>query len=279
MKHMMVMLILTLLASSIRAEIFRDNFNDGDLQEWTFIKGAEDGGIENGELILGSPKVLDETKVEVEAEVMIAVDDIISSDYQVSVSLKISKRVKRVGGGPAIGLRAHIHPLLESWTVDLEENERNKDALIYLYGQSYKFFLGNVHIEDNIHIQDIRNLKRGVAAIIQHMKVDMIGDELEDGVKISFRNRLHTFQLFDFELHKWYRLKIIAKGNRFQYFIDDKKMLDFLDDTYTKGRIYLSSGWGNRVHFDNFEVQYDARPVHPRKQLTTTWGEIKGDFH
>ena len=81
------------------------------------------------------------------------------------------------------------------------------------------------------------------------------------------------------ELHKWYRLKIIAKGNRFQYFIDGKEMLDFLDDTYTKGRIYLSSGWGNRVHFDDFEVQYEALSVQPRKQqLTTTWGKIKRDF-
>ena len=279
MKQMIVMLILTLLGSSVRAEIFRDNFNDGDLQEWTFIKGAEDGSIENGELVLGSPKVLDEAKVEEEAEVMIAVDGIIASDYEVSVSLKISKRVKRVGGGPAIGLRAHIHPLLESWTVDLEEDERNKDSRIYLYGQSYRFFLGNVHIEDDIHIQDIRNLKRGVAAIIQHMKVDMIGDRLEDGLEIFFGNKLHTFQLFDFELHKWYRLKIIAKGNRFRYFIDDKKMLDFLDDTYTEGRIYLSSGWGHRVHFDNFEVQYGALAVQSHRQLTTTWGEIKGGSH
>ncbi len=279
MKHMMVMLILTLLVSSVRTEIFRDNFNDGDLQGWTFIKGAEDGGIQNGELVLGSPKVVDEAKVEEEAEVMIAVDGIISSDYEVSVSLKISKLVRTVGGGPAIGLRAHIHPLLEPWIVHLEEDERNKDFRIYLYGRSYRFFLGNVHIEDNIHIQDIRNLKKGVAAIIQHMKVDMIGDELEDGLEIFFGNKLHIFQLFDFELHKWYRLKIIAKGNRFQYFIDDKKMLDFLDDIYTEGRIYLSSGWGNRVHFDNFEIQYEALSVQPRRQLTTTWGEIKGDFH
>ena len=279
MKHMIAMLILIVFVPSGGAEIFRDNFNDGALQGWTFIKGAEDGGIENGELVLGSPKVVDETKVEVEAEVMIAVDGIISSDYEVSVSLKISKRVKRVGGGPAIGLRAHIHPLLEPWIVHLEEDERNKDSRIYLYGRSYRFFLGNVHIEDNIHIQDIRNLKKGVAAIIQHMKVDMIGDELEDGLEIFFGNKLHIFQLFDFELHKWYRLKIIAKGNRFQYFIDDKKMLDFLDDTYTEGRIYLSSGWGNRVHFDNFEIQYEALSVQPRRQLTTTWGEIKGDFH
>ena len=279
MKHMMVMLILTLLVSSVRTEIFRDNFNDGDLQGWTFIKGAEDGGIQNSELVLGSPKVVDEAKVEEEAEVMIAVDGIISSDYEVSVSLKISKLVRTVGGGPAIGLRAHIHPLLEPFAVHLEEDERNKDLRIFLYRRSYKFFLGNVHIQDNIHIQDIRNLRRGLAATIQHMKVDMIGDEWKDGWKIFTGGKLHTFRLFDFELHKWYRLKIIAKGNRFQCFVDDKKMLDFLDDTYTAGRIYLSSGWGNRVHFDDFEIQYDARPVHPRKQLTATWGEIKSNFH
>ena len=274
MKQMMVMLILTLLASSVRAEIFRDNFNDGNLQGWTFLQGAEDGGIENGELVLGSPKVVDEAKLEEESEVMIAVDGIISSDYEVSVSLKISKLVTNVGSGAAIGLRAHIHPLLESWTVDLEEDERNKEARIFLYRQSYRFHLGNVHIKNNIHIQDLRNLRRGLAAAIQQMKV--IPDERK--ILIN-RGKLHIFRLFDFELHKWYRLKIIAKGNRFQCFIDDKEMLGFLDDTYTKGRIYLSSGWGNRVHFDDFEVRYEALSVQPQKQLTTTWGEIKSNFH
>ena len=278
MKHVMAMLILTLLVSSVWAEIFRDNFNDGDLQGWTFLQGAEDGGIENGELVLGSPKVVDEAKLEEEvleeSEVIIAVDDIISSDYEVSVSLKISKFVTNVGSGATIGLRAHIHPLLEPWTVHLEEDERNKDARIFLYRQSYRFCLGNVHIKNNIHIQDLRHLRRGLAAAIQQMKV--IPDERK--ILIN-RGKLHIFRLFDFELHKWYRLKIIAKGNRFQCFIDDKKMLDFLDDTYTAGRIYLSSGWGNRVHFDDFEVQYEALSVQPRKQLTTTWGEIKSSFH
>ena len=66
MKQMMVILIFTLLVSSARAEIFRDNFNDGDLQGWTFLQGGEDGGIENGELVLGSPKVVDEVKLESE---------------------------------------------------------------------------------------------------------------------------------------------------------------------------------------------------------------------
>ena len=115
MKRMMAMLILTLLASSIRAEIFRDNFNDGDLQGWTFIKGAEDGGIENGELVLGSPKAEDK------AEVTVVVDGIIARDYEVSVSLKISKLA--ISGGATIGLRAHTDPLLEPFTERLAEGE------------------------------------------------------------------------------------------------------------------------------------------------------------
>ncbi len=268
MKHTMVMLILTLLVSSVRAEIFRDNFNDGDLQRWTFVQGDEDGGIENGELVLGSPKV------EFGQEVMIVADGIISSDYEVSVSVKISKLARDMGDGVAvIGLRAHTDPLLKPFTVPLEKDEKIKHLRILLYKRSYRFFLGNINIEDGEH-QDIR---RGLAATIQLLKVSVRKDGFPE--KIFVADKLHTFRLFDFKLHEWYRLKVIAKGNRFQCFIDDKAMLDFLDDTYTAGRIYLSSGWGNRVHFDDFEVQYEALSVQPRKQLTTTWGEIKGDFH
>ena len=269
MKQLIVMLILTLLVSSVWAEIFRDDFNEGDLQGWTLVQGAENGGIENGELVLDSPKV------EVEAEVIIVVDGIIASDYEVSVSLKISRLVRDTRRGAAIGLRAHTDPLLKPFTVHLEEDEKNKDHRILLYRRSYTFFLGNIHIEDNVHIQDIRDIKSGLAATIDHLKVSM----KENFWQIFTVDKLQTFKLFDFKLHEWYRLKVIAKGNRFQCFIDDKKMLDFLDDTYTAGRIYLSSGWGNRVHFDDFEVQYEALSVEPRRKLTTTWGEIKRDFH
>ena len=268
MKQMMVMLVLTLLVSSVWAEIFRDNFNDGDLQGWTFVEGDEDGDIENGELVLGSPKAGSEAKV------MIAVDGIIASDYEVSVSLKISKL--GISGGATIGLRAHTDPLLESFlepfTEELKKGEANKKARKLLYDRSYRFSLGNIDTGGSAHIQDI---KKGLAATIQLMKVSR-GENLW---KTFIKGKLHTFREFDFKLHEWYRLKIIAKGNRFQCFIDDKKMLDFLDDTYTAGGIYLSSGRGHRVHFDNFEVQYEALSVQPRKQLTTTWGEIKSNFH
>ena len=276
MKHTMVMLILTLLVSSVWAEIFRDNFNDGDLQGWTLVQG--DGGIENGELVLGSPKAMDAVvgspkvnAVEREVDVIIVADDIIASDYEVSVSLKISKLARNISGGAAIGIRAHMDPHeVELITEYLKRNERierdeGNKGIELMYKRSYRFFIGNIN-----------NTKRGLAATIQLLKVSVTKDGFPT---IFLADKLLTFREFDFKLHEWYRLKVIAKGNRFQCFIDDKKMLDFLDGTYTAGGIYLSSGRGHRVHFDNFEVQYEALSVQPRKQLTTTWGEIKSNFH
>ena len=257
MKHTMVILILTLLVSSVWAEIFRDNFNDGDLKGWTFVENDEDGGIENGELVLGSPKA------ESGAKVMIAVNGIIARDCEVSVSVKISKLPRVLSGGASIGIRAHADPLLQLYI-----DQSNRKARVRLYDRSCRFCLGNIDTGDNMPIQDIRNIRKGLAATTR-----------EETLKTFVRGKLYAFREFNFKLHEWYRLKIIAKGNRFQCFIDNKKMLDFLDDTYTAGGIYLSSGWGNRVHFDDFEVQYDALAVQPRKQLTTTWGEIKSNFH
>ena len=263
MKYMIVMFILALLVSSVGAAIFRDDFNDGDLKGWTFIQGAENGGIQNGELVLSS------LKVDSEAEVIIVVDGIIAKDYEVSVSVKISRLARDISGGASIGLRAHTDPLLEPIIEDAPaQGEGDKIPLSLLYGRSYKFILGYQDI-------DHQGLKKSFEATSQHVKVS----EKRNILTIISVAKSRAFRLFDFKLHEWYRLKIIVKGNRFQCFIDDKEILNFLDDTYTEGKIYLSSGLGNRVHFDDFEVQYDALSVRPRKKLAITWGEIKGGFH
>ena len=264
MKQIMVMLMLTLLVSSVWAEIFRDNFNDGDLQGWTFVQGAEDGGIENGELVLGSPKG------ESGAKVMIAVNGIIARDCEVSVSLKISKLARNISGGASIGLGAHTDPLLQPFieSQPFIERARRTRRPVRLYDRSFRFSLGNIDTGDNMHIQDIRNIRKGLAATTR-----------EENLKTFVRGKLYAFREFNFKLHEWYRLKIIAKGTRFQCFVDNKKMLDFFDETYTEGGIYLASSWGSRVHFDNFEVQYEALSVQPRRQLATTWGQIKSNLH
>ena len=243
MKQMIVVLMLVLLVSSVEAEIFRDNFNDGDLQGWTLVQGAEDGGIENGELVLGSPKVMDAAvgspkvnAVEREVDVIIVADGIIASDYEVSVSLKISKLAGNISGGAAIGLRAHTDPHhVELITEYLKKNEgmerdEGKKRIQLMYKRSYRFFIGNIN-----------NTKRGFAATIQLMKVSVGKDGF---LTLFLADKLLAFREFDFKLHEWYRLKVIAKGNRFQCFIDDTEMLDFLDDTYTAGGIYLLSGRG-----------------------------------
>lgn len=132
MKRTMVMLILTLLASSVQTEIFRDNFNDGALKGWTFVLGAKNGGIQNGELVLSFPKP------ERKAEVIIAVDGITASDYEVAVSVKISEFFwGDFDGGPSIRLRAHTPPFLEPI---IKSNPALGNRWL-LYKQSYKFFL------------------------------------------------------------------------------------------------------------------------------------------
>ena len=267
MKQMMIMLTLTLLVSSVRAEIFRDNFNDGDLKGWTFVQGAEHGGIQNGELVLSSPKAEHET------EVIIVLDGIISGAYEVAVSVKISRLARKANGGATIGLRAHTPPILESLIEEARAEGKVLPKIIptLLHWRSYNFFLGY----QDINIQDIR---RGLGAAMRRMDE---GFEGRNKLVIDkfIGDELRAFRIFDFRLHKWYRLKITAKENRFQCFIDDTKMLDFFDETYTEGGIYLSSGWGHRAHFDDFEVQYEALSVQPRGKLTTTWGEIKSNFH
>ena len=243
MKWIMAMLMLMLLASSTWAGIFRDDFNDGDLEGWTFVRDAEDGGIQNGELVLGSRK----------STVIIAVDGVIARDYEVAVSVKIRKLVAgAVANGPLIGLRAHA----------LFENDKHP---LGQYDLAYNFLIG-------------RNADKtkGLGAVIWH-----VGDVLPrrgGGQRVLIVPKVLKFSPFNVQLDTWYRLKVIAKGNRFQVFVDEKKMLDFLDNTYNEGRIYLSGGGGNIVHFDDFGIQWDDLAVQPQRKLATTWGQIKHGF-
>lgn len=63
--------------------------------------------------------------------------------------------------------------------------------------------------------------RRGLGATIQHVNMEA---NVRNGLTVvTLKDSLRAFRLFDFKLHKWYRLKVIAKGDRFQYFIDDKK--------------------------------------------------------
>ena len=112
MKRIMVMLILIFLVSSAWAEVFRDDFNDGGLEGWV-VRG--EASIENGELIIGFPPLN-------AADILVGFLGVISTDYEVSVSVKIDRLMFQpvIANGANIGLRAHPrnenskHPLLQS---------------------------------------------------------------------------------------------------------------------------------------------------------------------
>ena len=80
MKWTVAMLIF-LLATSARAEIFRDDFNDGDLEGWRFSnigndKVCDEGSIKDGELVLTS-------------RCWAEIDGVSLSDFFLGVSVKI----------------------------------------------------------------------------------------------------------------------------------------------------------------------------------------------
>ena len=234
---------------SAPAEVLRYDFNNLNLDGWVISEDHQTVAIENGELIIGLP-------LPDPGDILVGLSGVVSKDYDVTVSVKIAELLFQpvIANGAHIGLRAH----------PMDQNEKRP---LLQYDLSYNFLLGR-HTDG----------RRGIGAAIWHVhKIVRLPDGRIDGV--HFRNKLLEFSPFHFRMHKWYRLKVIARGNRFQAFVDEQKMLDFLDNTYPEGRIYLSSGHGNRVHFDNFEVRWgDALGVQSQRKLTTTWGEIKRGF-
>lgn len=287
MKCMMAMLMLMSFVPSTWAEVFRDDFNDGDLEQWVVWREAS---IENGELVLDFPPPDP-------ARIRVGLLGVISKDYEVTVSVKIVELMfpPIIANGVKIGLRAHaiddelMFPpnIANGVKIDLRAYAIDEILKIPLlqYHLSYNFFLGR-HTDGRTGIgasiwyvhKIVKRPKIDRVQFMNNVKLPEM-DKVEIRNKVEVRNKLLEFSPFAFEMNKWYRLKVIARDNRFQVFVNQQKMLDFLDDTYAEGRIYLSSGIGNRVHFDDFEVRWGgALAVRPRRKLTTTWGQIKRRF-
>ena len=87
---------------------------------------------------------------------------------------------------------------------------------------------------------------------------------------------------FQWELGKWYDLKLTAEGDQFWFYVDNQLVIHYTDDTYPKGKVGLSASFnGTTVHFDDFSVTGDDVPdldlsVSPEEKLATTWGQVKG---
>ena len=87
----------------------------------------------------------------------------------------------------------------------------------------------------------------------------------------------------------WYELKVIAKGDHFEFYIDGKQAGEFDDDSIPSGKVgfYVRNA---HAHFDDFIISGDdvedggnwdpakhpeEKAVESKTKLATAWGEIK----
>jgi hypothetical protein len=90
---------------------------------------------------------------------------------------------------------------------------------------------------------------------------------------------------FEWELDKWYDLRLVAEGDRFRFYVNDQLVIDYTDDVYPKGKVGITSAFiGTTVHFDDLSVTGDEVPdmnlsqvsVLPNKgKLVTKWAKLK----
>ncbi len=82
---------------------------------------------------------------------------------------------------------------------------------------------------------------------------------------------------FDTEIGKEYELKLVVKGNHFQFYIDDEDMGEWEDDQFKTGMIGLRV-WSAIMAVDDFDINGPGIPataVDSQGKMATAWGEIK----
>lgn len=249
--------MLTLLVSSASAEVLRYDFNNLDLEGWVISEDHQTVAIENGELIAGVPPPQpDSTTL-----VLLPFKGLPASDYDVAVSVRLDLFLFQpsIANGAGIGLRGHsTEKFFGLVNDDKLQNPRSLSDL------GYYFFIG----------QDGEG-EWGVGASIWH--IERVAVDAEGFIRgVFIENELLRFSPFDVKLGEWYRLNVIAQGDLFRVFVNEEQVLGLKDVRYSEGTIYLSSGFGNLIRFDDFEVKYDApAAVQPRRKLATMWSEIK----
>ena len=249
--------MLALLVSSASAGVLRHDFNNLDLEGWVISEDHQIAPIENGELIAGvPPPEPDSTTL-----ILLPFKGMPASDYDVAVSVRLDLFMfhPSVANGAGIGLRGHSTEKF----LGLVNNDKLQDPRS-LSDLGYDFFIGQ-----NTEGQ------WGVGASIWQLEGLVANAEgFVRGVLIG--NELLRFSPFDVKPGEWYRLKVIARGDLFRIFVNEEQVLGLKDVRYPEGTIYLSSGFGNLIRFDDFEVKYDApAAVQPRRKRAAMWSEIK----
>lgn len=88
------------------------------------------------------------------------------------------------------------------------------------------------------------------------------------------------------ELDTWHHVKLEIVGDKFTFWVNNDKLIEYQDDTYQEGMAGL--GVANyTARFDNVIITgpevpdvtpptWKEQPVEPRNRLVTTWAQIKG---
>ena len=97
------------------------------------------------------------------------------------------------------------------------------------------------------------------------------------------RDDVHNFKSepFEWRLNRWYRLQVVANGNQFKCYVDDKLILEYKDSTLQRGQVGLAAACHTTIaYFDDFMVTGDRVPdlnlsVSPRSKLAAVWGYLR----
>ncbi len=75
----------------------------------------------------------------------------------------------------------------------------------------------------------------------------------------------------------WFQIKVIAKGDTFEGYYDEKFIAEIKDKGLRQGKVGARV-YGSTAHIDDFDVNgkgIEPSPIEAKDKLTTTWGTIK----
>ena len=88
---------------------------------------------------------------------------------------------------------------------------------------------------------------------------------------------------FPNEMNEWYKIKVVAKGEDFEFYINDELIAEWSDDKLESGKVGART-YSSVSHFDNVLITGSGIPaskgepgaaVDLATKLATTWGNVK----
>ena len=186
--------------------------------------------------------------------------------------------------------------LPDGWNEVKGEWKIQKDAYAETSGAQYaKTMFGDEDWTDytlEVDVTLVEDVNVNAAGVL--LRADTDGD---NGMRFWIRTDQHKCQFSLWRENQWdhivtalpvepevgetYRLKVVAAGQHYECFVNDKLLFGGDDDRKfrERGRIGFIS-YEAHVHFDNLVIDGEEIPafsVEPKGKLATRWGQLKTD--